>query len=274
MKNSFVITIVTFKEIIRQPIFTVVILSSILVLLLSSFFTMFAFGDETRLIKDMGATTITLSGLIIAVFYTSNSFASDVKKSTVSTILSKAVSKTSFVCGKFFGTSFAIFLVTLILVLVFGFILSYYNHIDHEHHQHWYSYFNDILLSYDNHLLFGVYFAFLQVLILGSISLLLSVNLSAVSNISICFTIYIFGHLSDYFFQHFCNTNGMLKYIPKFMLTLIPNLQIFDINSLTITDFSGKTLFIFFITTTFYTIFYCLAMITFTILSFHKKDLF
>ncbi|MGR3318535.1 MAG: ABC transporter permease [Candidatus Anammoxibacter sp.] len=272
MRNCLAIANITFKEIIRQPLFYVIIFSSIVLMLLSSCFTLFAFGEEGRLIKDMGSTTITISGLIIAIFYTANAFTDELKKTTVVTILCKAVNKAGFIIGKFLGTALVVILSNIILLVVFALITSFYgiwSGTDELPH----SFFKGVYLAMDNSLLLGVYFAFLQVLILGAICLLLSVLLPAVSNISICFAIYIFGHLSDYLNTYIQKSEGLVMWLPKIALSIIPNLQFFDVELFRDNAFQSHDIFSYLLVTSFYTICYCAIMIVFTIFSFQRKDI-
>lgn len=272
MKNCLVVADITFKEIIRQPLFYVIIFSGVVLMLFSSFFTLFAFGEEGRLIRDMGITTITISGLIIAVFYTASSFTDEIKKTTIVTVLCKAVNKGGFITGKFLGTAFVVFLANIILVVVFALIASFYNG-EGGPNEHWYTFFKDVYLALDNRLLLGVYFAFLQVLILGAISLLLSVNLTAVSNVSICFAIYIFGNSSDYLNTYFEKSKGLLVWFLKIILAIIPNLQFFDTEILRSNASKDYDVFFYLLVTSLYTICYCFIMIALTILSFQKRDI-
>ncbi|MGR3180010.1 MAG: hypothetical protein ACUZ8E_18370 [Candidatus Anammoxibacter sp.] len=272
MRNCLTIANITFKEIVRQPLFYVIIFSSIVLMLLSSCFTLFAFGEEGKLVKDMGLTTITISGLIIAIFYTACAFTDELKKTTVVTILCKAVNKAGFIIGKFLGTALVVVLVNVILVVVFAFITSFYSVWgDAGDHQH--SFFKGVYLALDKSLLLGIYFAFLQVLILGAISLLLSVLLPAVSNISICFAIYIFGHLSDYLNTYVQKSEGFVMWLPKIILSIIPNLQFFDIQIFMDNTSQNHDIFFYLLVTSFYTICYCAIMIVFTIFSFQRKDI-
>lgn len=272
VKICLVVANITVKEIIRQPLFCVIIFSGVALMLLSSCSALFAFGEEGRLVKDMGATTITISGLIIAVFYTASAFTDEIKKTTVVTILSKAVNKDSFIIGKFLGMTFVIFMTNIILVVVLASITSFYNGWINPDTL-WYSFFRSVYLALDNNLLLGVYFAFLQVLILGAISLLLSVNLTVVSNISICFAIYIFGHLSDYLNIHLEKSKGVIMWLPKIVLAIIPNLQFFDMEIFRGDRAQDHGVFFYLLVTSLYTVCYCSIIIALTILSFQKKEI-
>ncbi len=272
MKSSIVIAKITFKEIIRQPLFPIIIAGGIALILLASCFTMFTFGEDSRLITDMGITTITLAGLIIAIFYNANSFSAETKKVTVATVLCKAVNKGAFITGKFFGVSFALLLVNLILFTVLLFILPFYTNLD-DLESGKATYLSNLALSFDAYMIYGVYFSFLQVVILCAVSLLLSMWLTTVANIGICFAVYIFGNLSGMFHSFFEQSKHALIWVPKILYVFVPNLQNFSINSIRIVSAPPIDQLYYLITVSIYAVCFCAIMLTLTILSFEKKDM-
>lgn len=272
MKICLVIAKVTFKEIIRQPLFYIIICSGILLLLITSYLTLFTFGEEGRLIKDMGITTITLTGLIIVIFYAANSFSEKSKKAAAATVLCKAVNKSTFIIGKFLGTLLTLFLVYLILVSVFTLINSLYY--DSDIPRQGVSSFKNVIDSMDCSFLLSAYLSFLQVLILTAICFLLSVSISSVvSNISICFTIYVLGHLGDYFYAYIEKSKGVILWLLKIIFILVPNLQIFDLGGVKLNSFQNHDSSIYLILVSFHTICYCSIMILFAIFFFQKRDM-
>ena len=58
MKILVPIVINSFKEIARQPFYYVILFSGCLIMLMSLTFTFFAFGEEAKMIRDMGISTI------------------------------------------------------------------------------------------------------------------------------------------------------------------------------------------------------------------------
>ncbi len=274
MKIQTAIALLTFKEIIRQPVFIVVIFGSIALQFIASCFALFAFGEESRMIENMGVATITLSGLIIAVFCTSHSFSSEIKKSAVATILCKAVSKPSFIIGKFIGIVSSIILVYLILLMIYGIILSFYN-VDKELHNYWYTFFTRYASVYDLQFTLNICFSVMQVMILASISFFLSLNISSAPNISICFSLYLLGNISTYFKEIFKFAEPpILTWLPKLLFTVIPDLQILGLYSVKLADFTSFDLLSYIVYIVLYTLCFCSVMIMLSILSFNRKDMF
>ena len=58
----------TFKETIRQPVYAVIIIAVMLLLIISPSITMYSLGDDNKLLRELGLSTLFLAGLFIAIF--------------------------------------------------------------------------------------------------------------------------------------------------------------------------------------------------------------
>src|SRR3989337_1298606 len=109
-KCIFTITVSTAREVTRQAIFYCIVFGGILLILFSFSFTLFAFGEETKMIREMGISTITICCLCLASLSAANAISREIEKGTIVTLLSKPVNKKTILLGKFFGIQAAIFL--------------------------------------------------------------------------------------------------------------------------------------------------------------------
>ena len=107
----------TFIEVIRQPIYLIILGCSLALILLSPYFTMFAMLENNKMVKDMGLATILLSGLFLSAFSASNVIYQEVENKTILTIITKPVSRVSFIFGKYLGLLIALFIANYILTL-------------------------------------------------------------------------------------------------------------------------------------------------------------
>jgi len=82
---------------------------------LSVVFAGFAFGEESKLVRDAGLTSITIAGLLLAIFLSSSVVASEIEKRTALTVLCKPVGRFHFILGKYLGIILAIFVAYVIL---------------------------------------------------------------------------------------------------------------------------------------------------------------
>ncbi|MEX2543669.1 MAG: ABC transporter permease subunit [Phycisphaeraceae bacterium] len=115
----------TFTEAIRQPIFTVLVLLGAVALGLNLQLAAYTFEDDTKILIDLGLSTVFLVGLFLAAFTATGVLASEVESKTVLTVVSKPVSRPLFVVGKFLGVAGAIGVAFYVLSLIFTFTVRH-----------------------------------------------------------------------------------------------------------------------------------------------------
>ncbi len=108
----------TFTETLRQPIYTVIIGVGLIFMIFLPFLSMFTMDDDNQLLKDVGLSTLLVSGLFMAVFSAATVITDEIDHRTVLTVLSKTVSRTIFIIGKFAGIAAAVILAQYFLGLV------------------------------------------------------------------------------------------------------------------------------------------------------------
>lgn len=110
-----------FLETIRQPIYGVILTTVALLLILNVSLAAFTFGDDNKLLLDLGLSTLLLGGLFVSAFSASGVLNREIDNKTVLTVISKPVSRPVFILGKFAGLlgalSVAYYLMFLVLVL-------------------------------------------------------------------------------------------------------------------------------------------------------------
>ncbi len=114
----FAIITNTFTETLRQPIFGIVVISTILLLILSPSLAMFTLDDDNQLLMDIGLSTIMLAGMLLAVFAATSVVSEEIENKTALTVISKTVGRGMFVLGKFTGIAAAVILAEYLLCLV------------------------------------------------------------------------------------------------------------------------------------------------------------
>lgn len=108
MKKIFTISLNTFTETIRQPIYAIIIASALILLALSPYLTMYTMDDDSKLLREIGLSTLFLTSLFIAVFSASGAVAEEIENKTIITVLSKPVNRPTFVVAKFLGVTAAV----------------------------------------------------------------------------------------------------------------------------------------------------------------------
>ena len=113
-KNSFL-------EIVRQPIYGLLVLAGMAAIALSPLVSVFALLQGTKLVIDMGLATIFLVGIALSVVGATQVIGREIEAKTAGAVLSKPVDRFIFVAGKFLGVGGAIgvagFLFTVVLLM-------------------------------------------------------------------------------------------------------------------------------------------------------------
>lgn len=112
----------TFIETVRQPVYAVILLISLILLVLSPSITMYSIDDDNKLLREICLSTLFLSGLFIAIFSAAGAIAAELDSKTAATLLCKPVPRAVFVIGKFIGVAIAVvlahYICTLAMMLV------------------------------------------------------------------------------------------------------------------------------------------------------------
>ena len=109
----------TFIETLRQPIYAVIIIFSLLLMLLAPAVSMYTLDEDIMLLRELGLSTLFLAGLFIAIFSSTGAITEEIESGTITTILSKPINRPTFVIGKFLGVSMAVTLAHLLVTMAF-----------------------------------------------------------------------------------------------------------------------------------------------------------
>lgn len=108
MRQFSTIATNAFMELIRQPIFLLLLSASSLFIVFLSSISYFGFGDEPKLVKDSVLAVMLLTGLLASVLSASNSVAREIRTGTALAVLAKPVGRAQFLLAKYAGLAGAL----------------------------------------------------------------------------------------------------------------------------------------------------------------------
>ena len=114
MRQFLNIAINAFMELVRQPIFLLLMTGSLLFELFLAVPYYFAFGDEMKLVKTSTLAVMLLSGLFGAVLSASASLAREIRMGTALAVLSKPVGRAQFLLAKYAGLALGLTLLAYV----------------------------------------------------------------------------------------------------------------------------------------------------------------
>ena len=101
-------------ELVRQPVFLLLMTTSAAFEIFLATPYYFAFGDEPKLVKNSTLAVMLLAGLFGAVLSASASLAREIRSGTALAVLSKPVGRTRFLLAKYTGLILALTLLTYV----------------------------------------------------------------------------------------------------------------------------------------------------------------
>ncbi len=104
-------------ELVRQPIFLLLMSFSAAFNVFLSSVPYFGFGDDPKLVKDSVLAVTLLTGLLGAVLSASASVAHEIRSGTALAVLSKPVGRARFLIGKYVGLAGALTVLTYVNLL-------------------------------------------------------------------------------------------------------------------------------------------------------------
>ena len=103
-----------FMELVRQPVFLLLMTGSVLFEIFLAVPYYFAFGDEPKLVENSVLAVMLLSGLFGAVMSASASLAREIRTGTALAVLSKPVGRAQFLLAKYAGLAAALTLLAYV----------------------------------------------------------------------------------------------------------------------------------------------------------------
>jgi ABC-type transport system involved in multi-copper enzyme maturation permease subunit len=117
VRQFFTIAANAFMELIRQPVFLLLMTGSVVFEIFLAVPYYFALGDEPKLVENSALAVMLLSGLFGAVLSASSSLAREIRVGTALAVLSKPIGRAQFLLGKYAGLAAALALLTYVNLL-------------------------------------------------------------------------------------------------------------------------------------------------------------
>ena len=155
----------------------------------------FTFGEDIKMYKDTGLTTISFFCMLLALLTASSTVADEIEGKTAITLLSKPINRRQFIIGKFLGIELGVLALYVVLGALFAAGV-------------WYKYAYDLRESAGGlaeaakqwaqvmQVMPGLVLGFFEVTVLTSISVAISTRLPMLANLVVCILIFFLGHLS------------------------------------------------------------------------------
>jgi len=114
-----------FKESVRDKVLYNLVAFAVLLISVSYLIGQLTAGQDVKIIKDLGLASISLFGLLIAVFIGIGLVWKEVEKKSIYTLLSKPMRRQEFLLGKYCGLVLTLIINVSVMTLAFYAVLAY-----------------------------------------------------------------------------------------------------------------------------------------------------
>jgi len=123
MRKIWAIAFNTFRENIRDRILYNLLVFALIMIVLSVALVQLSTGEWERITINVGLGSISIFGSLIAIFLGITLVSKEIERRTIFTLLSKPISRTGFLLGKYLGLLFTILVNTAIMIIVYLVVL-------------------------------------------------------------------------------------------------------------------------------------------------------
>ena len=183
MRSIKAIAVNTFREGIRSKIMYNLVFFALCMIIFSYFLGELSIGEEKKVVEDMALASISIFGILIAIFVGIGLVYKEVDKRTIYTIISKPIHRYQFLLGKFLGLASMLFVQTAFMTcFMYGFI-----------------YFAQGIFNPE--LLKAILFIYLELLVITSIALFFSSFSSPFLSALFCIGFFLVGHSTQELYE-------------------------------------------------------------------------
>ncbi len=220
----------TAKNEMAQPLYLLLLAIGLFGVLLFGIYPFNTLGDDIRLLKDSGVTLIMVLGMVQAVWSAGTSVSDEIEGRTALTVLSKPVSRRSFILGKYAGIMLAVLVLFVIIAAVLLVVISYKPIYDSRETSRadttWQMGHEEIMTTVP---VLGLYF--METMAIGAVAVALATRLPLLANFITCFVIYVIGNLTSPLVASTEGNNELVGFVGKLIAVVVPNLNVFNVQS-------------------------------------------
>jgi ABC-type transport system involved in multi-copper enzyme maturation permease subunit len=246
----------TFREAVRDRILYNLVLFVLLLVASAPLFSQISIGLEKLMLVNVGLSSISLFGVIIAIFVGIGLVSKEIEKKTLYTILSRPVRRWEFMAGKYLGLLLTLVVNTALMTLGFYIALLI---------------FINGLKRADAMLLVAVYFIVLQFMMMVAITLLFSTFSTPIFSAIFAFALYVIGTFGEDLKNFAAMSQGATKWLALGASYIMPNFASLNVIAQAAHEQRVSSSLIF--SNTVYALLYSLAVTVAAVMIFERRNL-
>ncbi|MBN2319359.1 MAG: ABC transporter permease [Acidobacteria bacterium] len=215
MTRILVIAKNTFRENVRDKVLYNLILFALIMIFTSLIIGQLSLGNEVKIILDLGLASISIFGMLIAIFLGIGLVYKELDKRTIYVLLAKPVRRHEFILGKYLGLLYTLLVNVAVMTVGLELALLY------QGETAWSVFLN---------LLPAVFMIYLSLALVTALALLFSTFSTPALSALFTFFLWIIGHFGrDLLYFGELSKSVFVNWICAGIYYVIPNLSIFKI---------------------------------------------
>jgi ABC-type transport system involved in multi-copper enzyme maturation permease subunit len=214
----------TAKDAVGQPMYLLFLIGGAIALVVYVYIPYNTFGEDVKMLKDSGLSTIMILAIVFAMWTASVTIADEIEGKTALTLLSKPVSRWQFIVGKYVGILWPVLLMFVVLGTVLLATVSYKVVYDARETSNptpdWQLCHSEMVSTVP-----GLVLAFFETAVLTAISVAVSTRLPMLPNLLIVGSIYVLGHLTPLVVQSSVGKNEFVAFFGRLVASVLPMLD-------------------------------------------------
>jgi ABC-type transport system involved in multi-copper enzyme maturation permease subunit len=211
----------TFREAVRDRVLYNLLVFAVLLIASSLVLGQISIGIEKIVLVNLGLTSISIFGIVIAIFIGIGLVSKEIDKKTLYTVLARPVRRWEFIVGKFAG------LIGTLAVNAFLMSLGFFAALLIQQHR---------FLRSDMYLLAALYFILLEFVIVTAVALLFSSFSTPLFSTIFSFSLFAVGTFGEDLRGFASTTHGLTRVTVAAVAYIVPNLSSFNVISLVAHD--------------------------------------
>jgi ABC-type transport system involved in multi-copper enzyme maturation permease subunit len=249
----------TFREAIRDKILYNLVFFSLLIMGVSTYLGDIALGKSTKVIQDVGLASMSVFGLLIAIFVGIGLVYKEIQRRTIYTLLAKPISRGQFLVGKYFGLLMTITLNVLVMsAVLFALLLLYSDS-------------NIVDTGVNWEVGKAIFLILIELMLITAVAVFFSTFSTPTLSAMFTLGVYLIGRFSsDLVALSEHSENVVLKYVTLILHYLLPNLEKFNVKGLVVhwVPISNE----YMVRSTVYGMTYILFLMAVAVLIFKRRD--
>jgi Cu-processing system permease protein len=250
------ITLNTFREAVRDRVLYNLVLFVLLLVASAPVISQISIGLEKLMLVNLGLSSISLFGVIIAIFVGIGLVSKEIEKKTLYTILSRPVRRWEFIAGKYLGLLLTLVVNAALMTVGFYSALLIFAH---------------GLTKADGMLLVAIYFIILQFMMMVAITLLFSTFSTPIFSAIFAFSLFVIGTFGNDLRNFAAMSQGATRWLATGAAYIMPNFASLNVISQVAHQQSVAPQLVLF--NTIYALLYSVAVTAAAVLVFERRNL-